>query len=63
MSLLRDIEEAWELVLEASAAIEDSERLHGRASEEARLARAAFNQWLTEYMDLTSFDENCFSVS
>ena len=54
MALSRAIEEAWENALEASSAVEESSRTHGRNSEEVRLARAAFEQWKEEYMELTA---------
>jgi hypothetical protein len=55
MNLSRAREEAWEQALEASSAIEESSRLYGRNSEEVRLARAAFEQWKEEYLDLTNW--------
>jgi hypothetical protein len=54
MALSRAIEEAWERALEASRAIEESSKIHGRNSEETRLARAAFEQWKEEYLELTA---------
>ena len=54
MALSRAIEEAWEKALEASSAVEESSRMHGRNSEEVRLARAAFEQWKEEYLELTA---------
>lgn len=58
MALSRAAEEAWELAIEASKAIEESGRLYGPNSEEARLARAAFEQWTTEYLELTAIIED-----
>jgi len=54
MALSRAIEEAWEKALEASGAVEESSRIHGQNSEETRLARAAFEQWKEEYLELTA---------
>ena len=54
MALSRAAEEAWELALEASRAVEESGRLYGPNSEEARLARAAMRQWEEEYRELTT---------
>ena len=54
MALSRPAEEAWELALEASKAVEESGRLYGPNSEEARLARAAMRQWEEEYRELTT---------
>lgn len=54
MVLSRAAEEAWELALEASRAVEESGRLYGLNSEEARLARAAMRQWEEEYRELTT---------
>ena len=54
MALSRAIEEAWEKALEASSAVEESSRIYGRNSEEVRLARAAFEQWKEEYLELTA---------
>jgi hypothetical protein len=54
MALSRAIEEAWEKALEASSAVEESSRMHGQNSEEARLAKAAFEQWKEEYLELTA---------
>jgi hypothetical protein len=54
MALSRAIEEAWENALEASSAVEESSRIYGRNSEEVRLARAAFEQWKEEYLELTA---------
>jgi hypothetical protein len=54
MNLSRAREEAWEQVLEASSAVEESSRTYGRNSEEVRLARAAFEQWKEEYLELTA---------
>ena len=54
MALSRAAEEAWENALEASEAIEEAGRTYGPMSEEARLARAAFDQWKEEYHSLTA---------
>jgi hypothetical protein len=54
MALSRAIEEAWEKALEASGAVEESSRIYGQNSEEVRLARAAFEQWKEEYLELTA---------
>jgi len=54
MALSCAIEEAWENALEASSAVEESSRMHGQNSEEARLAKAAFEQWKEEYLELTA---------
>jgi hypothetical protein len=54
MNLSRAREEAWEQALEASSAVEESSRTYGRNSEEARLAKAAFEQWKEEYLELTA---------
>jgi len=54
MALSRAAGEAWENALEASEAIETAGRLYGPMSEEARLARAAFEQWKEEYHLLTA---------
>jgi len=54
MALSRAIEEAWENALEASSAVEESSRMHGQNSEEARLAKTAFEQWKEEYLELTA---------
>ena len=54
MALSRAAEEAWELALEASKAVEESGKLYGPNSEEARLARAAMRQWEEEYRELTT---------
>lgn len=54
MALSRAAEEAWELALEASRAVEESGRLYGPNSEEARLARAAVRQWEEEYRELAA---------
>jgi hypothetical protein len=54
MALSRAAEEAWENALEASSAIEEAGRLYGPSSEEARLAKAAFEQWEEEYKELTA---------
>jgi hypothetical protein len=53
MALSRAAEEAWEMAIEASKAIEEAGRLYGPNSEEKRLARAAFRQWTEEYLELT----------
>jgi hypothetical protein len=54
MALSRAIEEAWEKALEASSAVEESSRIYGQNSEEVRLAKAAFEQWKEEYLELTA---------
>lgn len=54
MALSRAAEEAWELALEASRAVEESGKLYGPNSEEVRLARAAMRQWEEEYRELTT---------
>jgi hypothetical protein len=54
MALPRAIEEAWEKALEASSAVEESSRAYGQNSEEVRLAKAAFEQWKEEYLELTA---------
>ena len=54
MALSRAIEEAWENALRAASAVEESSRTYGLNSEEARLARAAFEQWKEEYLELTA---------
>jgi uncharacterized membrane protein YesL len=54
MALSRAIEEAWENALEASSAVEESSRMHGQNSEETRLAKAAFEQWKEEYLELNA---------
>ena len=54
MALSRAIEEAWSKALEAFGAVEESSRIYGQNSEEARLARAAFEQWKEEYLELTA---------
>ena len=54
MALSRAAEEAWEMAVEASKAIEESSRLYGPNSEETRLARAAMEQWEEEYRELTT---------
>jgi hypothetical protein len=53
MALSCAIEEAWENIMGAFSAIEQSGRLYGPNSEEVRLARAAFHQWRAEYIELT----------
>ena len=53
MALSRAIEEAWEKALEASDAVEESSRIYGQNSEETRIAKAAFEQWKEEYLELT----------
>jgi hypothetical protein len=50
----RAVEEAWQNALRASKAIEESSRTYGLNSEEARLARAALEQWKEEYLELTT---------
>ena len=54
MALSCAIEEAWEKALEASSAVEESSRIYGQNSEETRLAKAAFEQWKEEYLELTA---------
>ena len=54
MALFRAIEEAWNKALLASSAVEESSRTYGQNSEEARLAKAAFEQWKEEYLELTA---------
>jgi hypothetical protein len=54
MNLSRAREEAWESALEASNAVEESSRVYGQNSEEVRLAKAAFEQWKEEYLELTA---------
>jgi hypothetical protein len=54
MALSRAIEEAWNKALEASSAVEESSRVYGQSSEEVRLAKAAFEQWKEEYLELTA---------
>jgi hypothetical protein len=54
MALSRAIEEAWNKALEASSAVEESSRMYGQNSEEVRLAKAAFEQWKEEYLELTA---------
>jgi hypothetical protein len=54
MALSRAIEEAWNKALLASSAVEESSRAYGQNSEEARLAKAAFEQWKEEYLELTA---------
>jgi hypothetical protein len=53
MILSAAAEEAWEQAIKASKAVEESGRLYGPNSEEARLARAAVVQWEEEYKELT----------
>jgi hypothetical protein len=53
MALSCAIEEAWENIMGAFSAIEQSGRLYGPSSEEVRLAEAAFDQWKEEYLELT----------
>ena len=53
MALSCAIEEAWENIMSAFSAIEQSGRLYGPNSEEVRLAEAAFDQWKEEYLELT----------
>ena len=54
MALSRAIEKAWDQALKASSAVEESSRTYGQNSEEARLAKAAFEQWKEEYLELTA---------
>lgn len=54
MALSRAIEEAWENALRAASAVEESSRTYGLNSQETRLARAAFEQWKEEYLELTA---------
>ena len=54
MALSRAIEEAWIKALEAFSAVEESSRMYGQNSEEVRLAKAAFEQWKEEYLELTA---------
>jgi hypothetical protein len=54
MALSRAIEEAWNKALLASSAVEESSRAYGQNSEEVRLAKAAFEQWKEEYLELTA---------
>ena len=54
MNLSRAREEAWESAVEASSAVEECSRVYGQNSEEARLAKAAFEQWKEEYLELTA---------
>lgn len=54
MNLSRAREEAWESALKASSAVEESSKVHGRNSEEVRLAKAAFEQWKEEYLELSA---------
>ena len=54
MALSRAIEEAWNKALLASSAVEESSRIYGQNSEEQRLAKAAFEQWKEEYLELTA---------
>ena len=51
MASSRTLEEAWDNILDALLSIEESCRTHGLNSEEARLARAAFDQWKEEYIE------------
>lgn len=53
-----DAEDALELALDAAEAIEEAGRSFGPNSEEARLARAAYEQWQGEYRELTK-DRRC----
>ena len=48
------LEEAWDNILGAFLAIEESARTYGLNSEEKRLAQAAFDQWKEEYLELTA---------
>jgi len=59
MVLSRAAEEAWENAIEASEAIEEAGRAYGPMSEEARLARAAKEQWEEEYKELTLGQASC----
>lgn len=52
MALSHAAAEALAYALEASEAIETAGRLYGPMSEEARLARAAFDQWEGKYKEL-----------
>jgi hypothetical protein len=54
MNLSRAREEAWSKALLASSAVEESSRTYGQNSEEVRLAKAAFEQWKEEYLELTA---------
>ena len=53
MTLSPDAEEALELAMEAAAAIEEASVRFGPHSEEARLARLAYQQWTEEYQTVT----------
>ena len=53
MASSRTLEEAWDNILVAFLAIEESARTYGLNSEEKRLAQAAFDQWKEEYLELT----------
>ena len=53
MASSRALEEAWENIMSAFSAIEQSGRLYGPNSEEVRLAETAFDQWKEEYLELT----------
>jgi hypothetical protein len=48
------LEEAWDNILGAFLAIEESAKTYGLNSEEKRLAQAAFDQWKEEYLELTA---------
>jgi hypothetical protein len=52
MASSRTLEEAWDNILGAFLAIEESARTYGLNSEEKRLAQAAFDQWKEEYLEL-----------
>ena len=54
MASSRALEEAWDNILGAFDAIEESARNYGLNSEEKRLAQAAFDQWKEEYLELTA---------
>jgi len=56
MELSSAAEEAFELAMEAAKAIEEAGKNFGPQSEESRLARLAYRQWMEEYQDLTSAD-------
>jgi hypothetical protein len=54
MASSRALEEAWDNILGAFDAIEESAKNYGLNSEEKRLAQAAFNQWKEEYLELSA---------
>ncbi len=54
MVLSSAAEEALELAMEAAEAVEEAGKSFGPQSEEARLARLAYQQWTEEYQALTS---------